>query len=158
MKIENIVTSPETSKILNRAGFNHKSIFSYYKNSSGELFVGETDLKSNSDFESYCYTSSELLSFLPVELEVNENTYIPSFKSYHKIIFEEGQTYNYAQFELLKSDVYEFVTRYVYNGKAIAFGQNLDGNYRNLVRFGNNDAEAVANMILALIEEEIILN
>lgn len=159
MKIERIVTSFETSKLLNKVISGNKSLFSYFKNESGALFVGESDLKLNSQFECYCYTFSELLNLLPGTLEVNEETYRASTKKYEKIVFPEGTNYSFARLELLKADEdpnsIDYVARYTYEGKVIAFSQNQKGQYNNLIRFGITEIEAMAAMLLALIEEEI---
>jgi len=159
MKIEQIVTSFETSKLLNKVISGKKSLFSYFKNKSDELFVSETDLKLDSHFECYCYTFSELLNLLPGTLEVNKDTYKASTNTYEKIVFPEGTDYSFARLELLKSDEdpnsIDYVARYAYEGKVIAFSQNQKGLYNNLIRFGTTEIEAMAAMLLALIEEEI---
>ncbi|WP_293887844.1 MULTISPECIES: hypothetical protein [unclassified Sphingobacterium] len=159
MKIEQIVTSFETSKLLNKVIPGKKSLFSYFKNESGRLFVGETDLKLDSQFECYCYTFSELLNLLPGTLEVNEETYRVSTNTYEKIVFPEGTDYSFARLELLKADEdpnsIDYVARYAYEDKVIAFSQNQKGQYNNLIRFGTTEIEAMAAMLLALIEEDI---
>lgn len=159
MRIEQIVTSFETSELLNKVIPGKKSLFSYFKNELDGIFIGETDLKLDSQFECYCYTFSELLKLLPGTLEVNEETYRVSTNTYEKIVFPEGTDYSFARLELLKSDEdpnsIEYVARYAHEGKAIAFSQNQKGQYNNLIRFGTTETEAVAAMLLALIEEDI---
>ncbi|WP_437920020.1 hypothetical protein [Sphingobacterium sp. LRF_L2] len=161
MKIEQIVTSFETSKLLNKVIPGKKSLFSYFKNESGRLFVGETTLKIDSQFECYSYTFSELLNLLPGTLEVTEETYSASIRSYEKIVFPEGRDYSFARLELLKVDedpnAIEYVVSYTYEGKVIAFSQNQKGQYNNLIRFGTTETEAMAAMLLALTEEEIFI-
>lgn len=161
MKIEQIVTCFETSVLLNKVIQRKKSLFSYFKNESGGLFVGETDLKLNYQFECYCYTFSELLNLLPGTIEINEGTYTVSKNTYEKIVFSEDAGYPVARLELLKADddrnFIDYVARYTYEGNVVAFSQNHKGQYKNLIRFGVTEVEAMAAMLLALIEEDIYI-
>lgn len=154
MRIERIVTSLEVSKKLKEVNFCKKSIFSYYKNNSGGIYVAETDLTDkDDDFICFCYTFSELLSFLPHSLEVNSDTYVPETTTYKKI----GKSdFYYASLDFTKIDQDDYVVKYAYKGKAIAFRQNLKGEYCNLLQFGDTEVNCLANMVLLLIKEEKI--
>ena len=161
MKLDRIVTSLEISWKLREAGFVEKSIFSYYENKLGEIFVGETDLTNFEDkFITYCYTFSELLNFLPSELEINPNVYVPNDKTYEKVKLEnyEFDKYHFAQLDFFKTQVGEgndnYVMRYSYGGKMIAFRQNSKGLFCNLLQWGNTESDCCANMLMQLIEED----
>lgn len=161
MKLERLVTSLEISKKLNKIGFLEKSIFSYYKNQNGDVFVGETDLTNEkNEFLNYCYTFSELLNFLPDELEITPDTYVPNDKTYEKVTLEnyEFDKYHFAQLDFFKSKIGNgidnFVMRYSYKGKMIAFRQNSEGQYCNILQYGNTEVECCAYMIMLLIQED----
>ncbi|MFK8303774.1 hypothetical protein ACI75Y_12840 [Capnocytophaga stomatis] len=150
MKLERIVTSLEISKKIKEINFCKKSIFSYYRNSLGNIYVAETNLKGKEDdFVCFCYTFSELLSFLPHSLDVNPDTYVVDGRTYRKI----GKS-DYAILDFIKIDEDDYVVKYAYEGSVIAFRQNSQGEYCNLLQFGKTEMDCLANIMLLLIEEE----
>ncbi len=160
MKLESIVTSIEVSEQLKKAGFYKKSIFSYFKNKDGDIYLGNTDFDNN-EFLNFAYSFSELMFFIPANLEVDTEVFVAKQTKYEKITITELEGFLFAQFEFLKiehdANVFSYLSKYCLGKGVIAFGQNTKGEYRNLMRFGENEAESVAKMIMALIEEEKII-
>ena len=159
MKIENIVTSIEISQMLKNAGYNKKSIFSYFKNKDNHIYISETNF-SKDEFIAFAYTSTELGESLPSKLKIDNNTFVANFKNYTNITNEEIEKYDAAYLISLKetyedSESQHFI-KYSIGERMIAFSQTLEGNYRNLFRSGNSEMECRAKMIIALIEEEKI--
>lgn len=157
MKIDNIVTSIETSNKLKNAGYLKNVIFSYFKDKSGKIYISETDF-SKDEHIAFAYTSSELIESLPSSLAINTETFVANSTKYTNITEEEIEKYHYANLEMLKfshdDNNSEYITKYAIGGRIIAFNRNLKGEYKNLIHFGNNEAESRAKMILALIEDD----
>lgn len=156
MRIDNIVTSLETSKKLKNAGYSEKAIFSYFKDKHGEIYISETDF-SEDEHIVFAYTSSELIEILPNSLEISTETFVASPIKYINITEAEIEKYHCADLEMLRfsqNGDTEYTTKYAIQGRVIAFNRNLKGEYKNLICFGNNEVESRAKMILVLIEEE----
>ncbi|GAA4149436.1 hypothetical protein GCM10022217_01330 [Chryseobacterium ginsenosidimutans] len=158
--MDKIVTSIEISKKLNRIGFVENSLFSYYKNNLGEIIVLETDLNSDYEFICYTYTFQELLKYVPGQLEINPDTYIPKDDTFQKIgkkDFEYGQI-QFAGLEMFKSDSERkssvYIMRYAYEGKMIAFTQSNKGLFNNLLRYDENINDCLAKVYMMLSEEK----
>ncbi|HLF51897.1 hypothetical protein [Flavobacterium sp.] len=162
MKIENLITNLETSEKLIKSGVNVHAALSHYKNINGDQYVDFTDL-SHSEFLFPAYTSEEIMSLLPSDIFLNENHYTlvdepnSSCKVYKK---HEPSNENHgvsAHLDCTKSDDENsfFVTRYWYNG-VIATSITKNGEYQNLICFGDNEAESRAKMYLLLKNENII--
>lgn len=156
MKIDNIVTSVETSNKLKSAGYLKKAIFSYFKDKNDKIYISETDFSLDKHF-AFAYTSSELIESLPSELEISTETFVVNGMNYTNITDEEIEKYGSASLEMLKitsDEDNQYMTKYSIGGRMIAFNRNLKGQFKNLIRFGSNEAESRAEMILALIEDE----
>ena len=155
MNLASIVTKVETSNLLKLAGFTKKSIFSYFSNKNGHIYISETDFDKDV-FLSYAYTSSELIDSLPATLAVDTSTFIVSGSSFkylaEKDIERNGIAY-LVSMKISDEDKENFLIKYCIGEKMIAFSQNSKGLYNNLLRFGENECECRAKMILALIEE-----
>lgn len=159
MKLENIVTSLEMSEQLKKAGFYKKTMFSYFKNKDGDIYLGETDFDKN-EFLNFAYTFSELMFYIPANFDVDTNVFVAKPTKYEKITEAELSDFQVAQFEFLKIEhnvnTYFYMSKYCLGHGVIAFGQNTKGEYRNLMRFGETEVESIAKMIMALIEEDKI--
>jgi hypothetical protein len=159
MKIENIVTSVETSNKLKNAGYLKKAIFSYFKDKNDKIYISETDFSSDEHI-TFAYTSSELIENLPSELEITTQTFVVNGMNYINITEEQISKYDsVASLVLMKisDDIDEenkYMIKYSIDGNMIAFSRNLKGQFKNLIRFGSNEAESRAEMILALIEDD----
>ena len=156
MKIDKILTSIETSNKLKNAGYLKKAIFSYFTDKNNKIYISETDF-SNDEHTAFAYTSSELIETLPSELEINTQTFVVNGMTYTNITEDEIEKYNSASLEMLKitsENGNEYITKYSIGGKMIAFNRNLKGQFKNLIRFGSNEAESRGEMILALIEDD----
>lgn len=159
MIINSIVTSIETSNKLKSAGYLKSGIFSYFIDKNKDIYLSETDF-SKDEHIAFAYTSSELIESLPSNLAINTKTFVASSTTYINITETEIEKYLWADLEMMKhthnDDTSLYITKYSIGGKVIAFNRNLKGEFKNLIRFGENEAESRAEMILALIEEQKI--
>ena len=157
MKINDIVTSIEISNQLRIAGYVKSAIFSYFKDKYGEIYVAETDFAKD-ELIAFAYTSSELIESLPFSLSISTETFVVNSKTYTNITKEEIEKYHWADLEMMKfthdDESSDYITKYSIGGRMIAFSRSLKGEYNNLIRFGKNEAESRAKMILALIEDD----
>tara|TARA_R110002049_G_scaffold104946_2_gene251629 strand:+ start:561 stop:1061 length:501 start_codon:yes stop_codon:yes gene_type:complete len=159
MKLNDIVTTLETSIVLNKAGFSKKSIFSYFRNKEGHIYVAETDFDKD-ELIVFAYTSAELIDSLPAYLDINTSTYIARSSKYENITEEEIEKHHHAELLSLKipyeMDESQYMVKYSVGNRVIAFSQNTKGEYKNLIAFGDTEAECRAKMILTLIEEDLL--
>lgn len=155
MKLNDIVTTIDTSNLLKAAGYNRKAIFSYYRNNEGHIYIGETEFQKDS-FIAYAYTTSELTASLPSMFDIDSNTYVALTSGYSKLTESEVEEYEGAELICFKAVIgteSQYGVKYVVGKGVIAFGQNTKGEYRNLICFSPSEAESRAAMILALVEE-----
>lgn len=157
MNINSIVTSIETSNKLKSAGYLKSGIFSYFKDKNENIYISETDFSKDVHI-AYAYTSSELIQILPSNLAINTETFVADSTKYTNVTEEEIEKYLWADLEMMKhtdsDDTAQYITKYSIGGRVIAFNRNLKGEFKNLICFGENEAESRAKMILALIEED----
>jgi|GEM_PF-7077034 len=138
---------------LEKAGVKTKSIFAYY--GSDQM----PRVKVNSGKEGFlcrAYTYDELAQLIPHEIEVDENTYVTAERDYVKLSSQEIEEYDLNaivtfQKTFVLDTPYMAICRC--SGKMVAFSVTPEGLYRNLIRWGVNQADTAGQMLLALLEE-----
>ncbi|MEH1009455.1 caspase family protein [Winogradskyella sp. ECml5-4] len=150
-----IVVPFESAKKIQKLGITQQSIFAYYK-INDSIIIKAYDSKR--DFICNAYTYEEITEFIPEHIEVDENTYIADFTSYSKLGKPEEGSFDYATVSFERTFIKDtpFMSICKCRGKMVAFSKTSDGKYRNLIRWGVNQAESAALMIIALIEENKI--
>lgn len=148
------VTPLRSAKELQKWGFPQKSIFGYY-NSDNKIIVKKND--DANDFICSAYIIDEILEFIPVEIEVDENTYISRIDGYDKIRVSELKNLS-AEVIFQKTGLLQapYISTCKCKGRMVAFSINNDGKYNNLICAGENLAEAGALMLLELSKENKI--
>lgn len=150
MDLENLAISQPTALRLKDAGLIMPSWFSYYR------MGDEARLKPTSGKRSwlaYAYTASELMALLPGGLEVDKHTYIVKERSW-ALLSSRKLNYNCAHLHLVSAPGGAYIAAYYHFNRMIAFSRNEEGKYRNLLFAEENPAEALAQMVLALLREE----
>ncbi|GHU16204.1 hypothetical protein FACS189441_8310 [Betaproteobacteria bacterium] len=142
--LNKIVVPIEIAKELKRLGVPQNSIFAYF---------------DNNDFMCSAYTFEEITDFIPDMIGLTEETYIARFDGYDKITPEQLDSgvaeVSYQRADQVGETPFMAVCRY--KGSMVAFSKTDEGSYNNLIRWGHNQAEATALMLIALIEEGKIL-
>lgn len=161
MELKNIVISLEISRKLSQIGFNARGVFCYKKNQNNHLYISETDFGKD-EFLGYAYTSEELMDYLPAVIRIKEGIYVANQKSYD-FIGQNNINESFPYAEAFCSKIPEFIEnkerycfKYVYQHRMVAFSQNLEGKYNNLIVFGENEADCRGNMLLTLIEQNLL--
>lgn len=135
-----IVVPINVAEELKSLGVPQKSIFGYF---------------DNDNFVCSAYTFDEITDFIPDMIELTEETYIARFDGYDKITPEQLESgvaeVLYQRANHIGDTPFMAICRY--KGSMVAFSIMDNGNYNNLIRWGHNQAEAAALMLIALIEE-----
>lgn len=153
-ELQRIVVPFDIAMKLKDFGFAQNSIFGYYK-TNNKIIVQKKTISDN--FICSAYIFDEVASFIPEEIEVNENTYIARFDGFDKIKIKDLEFY-YAEVTYQKTGVtdkpYMAICRF--KGRMVAFSITNEGLYNNLICWGNNQAEAAGEMLIALFKENKI--
>lgn len=152
-----IVLPIESALKIHNIGLIDKSIFGYYK--KGDSFeVQMINPKNKSNFICNAYTFEEIVKYIPEHIEVDENTYIAHSTGYEKLGKPEQGAYDFANVTFQRTEVISEPNMSICKcrGRMVAFSKSSDGYYNNLIRWGINQAESAALMILALVEENKI--
>jgi len=149
-----IVISFENAQILKKLGFPQKSVFGYY-NHNNNIIVKK--FEGTKDFICSAYIFDEVVEFIPEEIEVDENTYIAGHNGYDKID-ESDLEYPLAEITYQRTGGNEtpYMSICRFNGRMVAFSITADGKYNNLIRWGKNQAETAALMLIELYNENKI--
>jgi len=89
---------------------------------------------------------------LPGALAVDENTWVAEERNWRRPTADE-LTYPYAQLKLIKTLGGSYIAAYYHHQRNIAFRKTADGKARNLLSGEENPADALAMLVLALVEE-----
>lgn len=151
-ELEKLTVTYETGLKLKKSGIPQNGIFSYFKYSGGRI----VKLSSESG-DNLCsaFMSQELHDMIPDMIQIDENTFLAHTSGYDQLTKDDVYEFQYAevlvQKTMLESDPFMAICRC--NGRMVAFSKTKDGKYRNLIRFGKNQAEAIGEMVLALNSE-----
>lgn len=135
---------------LKEAGIFQPAFFSYYtfkKTIQPRL----TGTKRSAIFAP-AYTAAELLGLLPGALAVDQNTWVAEERNWRHPTADE-LAYPYAQLKLTKTLGGSYIAAYYHHHRNIAFRKTTDGKVCNLFSGEENPADALAMLVLALVEE-----
>jgi uncharacterized protein (DUF427 family) len=151
-----ILISFETAEILRDIGLPQKSVFGYYE-LNGKPVIRRND--KNEGFICSAFLFDEIIEFIPEEVEIDENTYVAKSDGYKKVT-ERDLDYPFAvvSFQRTGSDDNDYMSICRFKGRMVAFSIDSDGKYNNLIRWGYNQAESAALMLIALFEERKVKN
>lgn len=155
--LSSIVLPIESALKINNIGLTDECIFGYYqKGDSYEIRM--IDTKNRKDFLCNAYTFEEIVKHIPEHIDVDENTYIAYATGYDKLGKPEQGTYDFASVTFQRTEFINepYMSICKCRGRMVAFSKTSDGYYNNLIRWGINQAESAALMILALVEENKI--
>jgi len=150
-----IVISYESAIKLKELGFPQSSIFGYYKGKNS-VIVKRSDTLVNLICSAYTY--EEVVSFIPEEIEVDENTYLARMDGYDKLELREDGDYETANVVFQRTFIKDtpFMAICECKKRMVAFSMTEDGYYNNLICWGKNQAESASLMILELLREKKI--
>lgn len=98
------------------------------------------------------YTAAELLGLMPGALAVDENTWVAEERNWRHPTADE-LSYPCAQLKLVKTLGGSYTAAYYHHHRNIAFRKTTDGKPYNLLSGEENPADALATLLLALVEE-----
>ncbi|MBK8621045.1 MAG: caspase family protein [Saprospiraceae bacterium] len=154
--LRDLTVSLTTGIEMKQLGFIQESLFAYYRD--GELQV----VKPNTtEINKICsaFNAQELHELIPEMIEIDTNTHIVAHRrGYDQLTEEDVEKYSYAEVTMQKTggNITPYMAICRCNGRMVAFSVNGDGKYNNLITFGENQAEALAKMIIALKYERKI--
>jgi hypothetical protein len=154
LDLQRIVIPFDSAKELQKLGFPQKSIFGYYTLDK-KTIVKKIDGAKN--FVCSAFIFDEIIEFIPEEIEVDENTYVARLDGYDKLSKTELE-YQYAEVTYQKTGTFEtpYMSICKCNGRMVAFSITPERLYNNLIRWGKNQAETAALMLIALYNENKI--
>ena len=145
-----IVIRLSAALALKEAGINQPAFFSYYT-IRGSIQARPTATKRPAIFAP-AYTAAELLGLLPGALAVDENTWVAEERNWRHPTADE-LTYPDAQLKLIKTLGGSYIAAYYHHHRNIAFRKTADGKACNLLFGEENPADALAMLVLGLVEE-----
>lgn len=151
--IRKMVLSLETALRLQKAGFKKGAYFNYADENPNSLGIYPFS-KNHDGLVIPAYTAEELLKYLPAELSVDQDTWVADFKEYVHIEEKELSSYPYARLVIEKAED-EFVVAYRFGPKVIALSEDEKGVKNNLLVIKDRLTEALASLLLMVIEEKI---
>ena len=154
-KFSRIVVPFDSAKKIQTLGITKESIFAYYKIKESIVIKIFNTL---TNFICFAHTYEEISEFIPEHIEVDENTFVAHMRSYEKLGKPEQGTYDYATVTFQRTELSEtpFMAICRSRGKMVAYSKTEDGYYNNLIRWGINQAETAALMIIELVKEKKI--
>lgn len=153
-EISKIVVPFEISQELKKIGLSQNSIFGYYE-SENQPIVKKVD--GTQGFLCSAFLFDEIAVFIPDEIEIDKNTLLARFDGWDQPT-ESDLEFPLAEVTYQRTwasdNPYMAICRF--NGRMVAFSKTEDGKYNNLIRWGRNQAETAALMLLALFNEKKI--
>lgn len=152
-EISKLTVSYETAKELYRIGVTHNSAFSYYRRKGG-IVLDVTNTYEEKLLSAFI--AQELHELIPEIIEVDLSTYLAHLTGYDRLTEKEiKQEYLHAVVTVQKTEIIDtpYMAICCCKGRMVAFSINEDGRYNNIISWGENQAEALADMVISLKQE-----
>ena len=145
-----IVVRLPAALALKAAGIRQPALFSYY--TFGRSVQARLTAAKRSAILAPAFTAGELMGLLPGALTVDENTWVAEELRWRHPTADE-LAYPFAQLRLTKTPGNSYIAAYFHHHRNIAFRMTADGKAVNLLFGEENPADALAMLLLALVEE-----